>query len=70
MSLQLRLRPLRWKNPDGTLDVPVGRTLVIGRWVPMADQMGVNGAPAVLEYRNPISGPTNWTAVEVCGEEP
>lgn len=74
---QFRIRPLRWKNPDGTVDIPRGRTVLIGDWaeVPahlrgqVMDGIYARVYPAVMEYRNPITGPTLWTAVDVVAED-
>ena len=62
---QLRIRALKWKNPDGTPEVPNGRTLTISEWVATKSEMVAKVYPAVLEYRNPITGPTEWTLVDV-----
>ena len=66
---QFRLRPLRWKNPDGTIVAPADRTMVVAEWSSKYGSIAANVFPAVLEYRNPITGPTLWTVVKIVGED-
>ncbi len=66
---QFRLRPLKWKTADGKVIVPKGRTAVIAEWDASGSNMLAKVFPAVIEYRNPISGPTEWTVVEIAALE-
>jgi hypothetical protein len=43
--------------------------MVVAEWSSKYGSIAANVFPAVLEYRNPITGPTLWTAVDIVGED-